>query len=112
MTYALPSFRLSVLPKTLDNQFDTCESAQLCRLNTSRKLVDFYDKRFISRSNQINRMNRLKKTLCSYSDVAGKNPQVITSNYKYTSLRPVSTTSRYSMFLYAKPILKHKLYVK
>ena len=50
------------------------------------------------------------KTLGSYSDVAGKNPQVITS--KYTSLKPVSTTSRYSMFLYAKPILKHKLYVK
>ena len=41
MTYALPSWRLSVFPKTLDNQFDTCEFAQLCRLNTSRKLVDF-----------------------------------------------------------------------
>ena len=63
MTYALPSFRLSVLPKTFDNQFDTCESAQLCRLNTSRKLVDFYDKRFISRSNQINRMTRLKNVM-------------------------------------------------
>ena len=43
------------------------------------------------------------KTLFS-CDVAGKNPLVITS--KYSSLRPVSTMSRYSMFLYAKPILK------
>ena len=63
MTYALPSFRLLVFPKTLDNQFDTCESAQLCRLNAARKLVDFYDKRFISRSNQINRITRLKNVM-------------------------------------------------
>ena len=95
--------------KTLDNKFDTCEFAQLCRLNTSRKLVDFYDKRFISRSNQISRMTRLKNVICS-CDVAAKNPQVTTS--KYTSLRPVSTKSRYSMFLYDKLILKHKLFVK
>ena len=50
------------------------------------------------------------KTLCSYSDVTGKNPQVITA--KYSSLRPVSTMSRYSMFLYVEQILKHKLFVK